>query len=137
MWPTGLPTVDSIISSVRYLFRVYAAARDARRKFEAAGQILQSINLTLCILERHTPQDDSEFGATLTFQAEVAREAWRHLEQYLIRFKPAFDPLNDSSAASKGKKTIQWVLDELDSKVQQLEDQVIICLNPILLTSGL
>lgn len=126
VYPPGLPTADGLVSAVKYGFQIYAEARTANEKFKAAKRVLESIDLTLLVIE--SLRNDMLFESGVTCQIEVARDTWRALEKYLAQFEAALGPAKDSRAASKCLKTVQWAHDQLDHKVELLQSRVDTCL---------
>ena len=103
MLPIGEPTPEGIISAIGTAFRFYEEAKNAVEKFETAKNILESLDLTLCTLEKLTAGDDAE--PAMKRQVEVARSAWRDVHSYSEK---EFPP--ESASSTDQGNYIQLVL---------------------------
>lgn len=132
VYPPGLPTADALVSAVKYVFRIYAEARTADEKFQAAKRVLKSIDLALRAVE--SLRNDMIFESGVTCQVEVARDAWGALEKYLSQFEATLGTAKDTKNASKCLKSVQWAHDQLDHKVELLQSRLDTCLLTVIPT---
>jgi len=130
MNPPGIPSVDAIISRSKYAWDLYKEARDARKKFQAAKQVLECLNEALKALEAHT---DATPPSVTNVQIIAARSAWQRLDDYLKRFESGLGGSVSGSVLLNTSKRIQWAISEVDRDIDSLYCRIGICLHAALL----
>jgi len=122
----GVPSVDAIISGLKYAWDLYKEARDAKGKFRAAKQVRECLDETLRVLEAHA---DPTLPSVANAQLAAARSAWQKLNDYLERFESGLSGSEPGSMLLNASKRLRWAISELDRDIDSLYCRIGICLH--------
>jgi len=113
-----------IVDLCKFSYRAYTEAKSAPERYASARCLADLMRKTLDVIPIDTEKGDPMTGV-LASHLERANNAYSDLDQYLRRFQEHLDPQTKSPVT--GTKIVaraRWTTDQLDKKVDQLQDAV-------------
>jgi hypothetical protein len=113
-----------VVELCKFSYRAYTEAKSAPERYTSARCLADLMRKTLDVIPIDTEQGDPTTGV-LASHLERANNAYSDLDQYLRRFQEHLDPQTKSPVT--GTKIVaraRWTTDQLDKKVDQLQDAV-------------
>jgi hypothetical protein len=113
-----------VVELCKFSYRTYTEAKSAPERYASARCLADLMRKTLDVIPMNTEQVDPAMGV-LALHLKRANNAYRDLDEYLHRFQEFLDPQTKPPVTStKIFARVRWTTDQLDSKVDKLQDAV-------------
>ena len=113
-----------VVDLCKFSYRAYTEAKSAPERYASARCLADLMHKTLDVIPIDTEQGDPA-TEVLALHLKRANNAYRDLDQYLRRFQEHLDPQTKSPVvAIKIVARVRWTTDQLDKKVEKLQDTV-------------
>lgn len=113
-----------VVELCKFSYRAYTEAKSAPERYASARDLAGHIRKTLDVIPIDSAQVDPA-TRVLAWHLQAANNAYRELDEYLRHFQEHLGPQKKSSVTgSKIVARVRWTTDQLDKKVNKLQDAV-------------